>query len=60
MKKTLKVLNKKRGSELAQTVLITSIMIVIIVTLFFPQIKSLLSSSMDKMTSWFNTVLNTL
>lgn len=58
MKKKIK--NSKRGSELAQTVLITSIMIVIIVTLFFPQIKSLLSNSMDKMTVWFNTVLNSL
>lgn len=58
MKKLIK--NKKRGSELAETVLITSIMIVIIVTLFFPQIKALLSSSMDKMTVWFNTVLNSL
>lgn len=52
--------DKKRGSELAQTILITAVMVVLIATLFFPQIQSLFTNSMTKMTSWFNTVLNTL
>ncbi|MBQ8043648.1 MAG: hypothetical protein IJ272_05810 [Clostridia bacterium] len=57
------LLNKskdKRGSELAQTILITAIMVVVIVTLFFPQIQSIFSTSMSKLSGWFNTVLNTI
>lgn len=57
------LLNKakdKRGSELAQTILITAIMVVVIVTLFFPQIQSIFSTSMTKLSSWFDTVLNTI
>ena len=50
----------KRGSELAQTILITAIMVVLIATLFFPQIQSVISTTMNKMTGWFNSILNTL
>lgn len=59
LKKKEKV-NYKRGSELAQTILITAIMVVVIVTLFFPQIQSIFSNSMTKLSSWFDTVLNSL
>ena len=52
--------DKKRGSELAQTILITAVMVVIIATLFFPQIQGLFSTSMTKLTGWFNGVLNSL
>lgn len=51
-------LNSKRGSELAQTVLITAIMIALIAALFFPQIKTLFTSAMTQITSWFNTVIS--
>jgi len=51
---------EKRGSELAQTILITAIMVVVIVTLFFPQIQSIFSTSMTKLSSWFDTVLNSI
>ena len=50
-------LTKKRGSELAQTVLITAIMITIIAALFFPQIKTLFESAMSQITIWFNSIL---
>lgn len=50
----------KRGSELAQTVLITAIMVVIIATLFFPQIQAIFSTSMTKLSGWFNQILGTL
>ena len=50
-------LNRKRGSELAQTVLITAIMITIIAALFFPQIKGLFQSAMSQITTWFNSIL---
>lgn len=56
----LKKGKEKRGSELAQTILITAIMVVVIVTLFFPQIQSIFSTSMTKLSGWFDTVLNTI
>ncbi len=59
-KKLLKTLKEKRGSELAQTILITAIMVVVIVTLFFPQIQAIFSTSMTKLSGWFDTVLNTI
>lgn len=57
IKKENKDLKNKRGSELAQTVLITAIMIMIIAALFFPQIKTLFESAMTQITTWFNTIL---
>jgi len=56
----LKGVSKKRGSELAQTILITAIMVVVIATLFFPQIQSIFSTSMTKMSGWFDSILNTI
>lgn len=55
-----KRLNKKRGSELAQTILITAIMIMLIATIFFPQIQSIFTSAMAKVSSWFTTALGAL
>lgn len=55
-----KKVDKKRGSELAQTVLITAVMIMIIATIFFPQIQSIFLRSMEEVTSWFNNVLGVL
>lgn len=52
--------NKKRGSELAQTILITAIMIMLIATIFFPQIQGIFTSSMSKVSAWFNTALGAL
>ena len=59
-KKKNKKRNLKRGSELAQTVLITAIMIMLIATIFFPQIQGIFTSSMSKVSSWFNTALGAL
>ena len=55
-----KIKSNKRGSELAQTILITAVMVVLIATLFFPQIQGLMSDSMTKMSGWFNSVLSSL
>ena len=55
--KNEKSLNNKRGSELAQTVLITAIMITIIAALFFPQLKALFQTAMTHITTWFNNVM---
>lgn len=56
-RKSINTLNSKRGSELAQTVLITAIMITIIAALFFPQLKTLFDSAMTQITTWFNNVM---
>lgn len=58
--KEKKVLRKKRGSELAQTILITAIMIMLIATIFFPQIQSIFTTAMTKVSGWFNTALGAL
>ena len=59
-KELLNKAKQKRGSELAQTILITAIMVVVIVTLFFPQIQGIFSTSMSKLSGWFDTVLNSI
>ena len=59
-KSLLRKARAKRGSELAQTLLITAIMVVVIATLFFPQIQSIFATSMTKISGWFDTILNTL
>jgi len=56
-RKSINSLNNKRGSELAQTVLITAIMITIIAALFFPQLKTLFDTAMTHITTWFNNVM---
>jgi len=59
-KELINKVQEKRGSELAQTILITAIMVVVIVTLFFPQIQGIFSTSMSKLSGWFDTVLNSI
>lgn len=59
-KDLVKKSTNKRGSELAQTILITAVMVVLIVTLFFPQIQNIFSTSMAKLSGWFSNVLNTI
>lgn len=59
-KELINKVKEKRGSELAQTILITAIMVVVIVTLFFPQIQGIFSTSMTKLSGWFDTVLNSI
>jgi len=58
--KPKKKVDNKRGSELAETVLITAIMVVIVVTIFFPQIQTIFTNSIAKLSSWFDQILTTL
>ena len=63
LKTRIKQKNKienKRGSELAETVLITAIMVVVLVTIFFPQIQTIFSNSIAKLSTWFDKVLTTI
>ena len=58
MKKILKNnLNKKRGSELTQFVLITGIMAVIVVSVFFPVMKEFITESLNTLAEWFNKII---
>lgn len=60
MKKKINVskLNKKRGSELAETVLIIAISIVVVVSIFYPQIIKLFNNSMANLSNWFNAAIS--
>ena len=49
-------LKSERGAEMLQVVLISGILLVIIVTLFYPQMKNLFSSVMDTIADWFENV----
>lgn len=51
-------LSKKRGSELAETILIIAISMVLIVTLFYPQISNLVSGSLSSMNNWFTAAMS--
>lgn len=56
-KKIKKNLNKKRGSELTQFVLITGIMAVIVVSVFFPVMKEFITESLTTLAEWFNKII---
>lgn len=49
-----KLLKKQRGAEMLQVVLISGVLLVLIITLFYPQIQGLFENMMGKMTNWFN------
>ena len=51
--KILNVLKKQRGSERLQVILIAGILLVLIVTLFYPQMEKLFNSMMNTITNWF-------
>ena len=52
MKKNL--LKSQRGAEMLQIVLISGVLLVLIVTLFYPQMQNLFEGMMTKITHWFN------
>ncbi len=57
MKKLIKNLSKKlkenRGSEILQVILISGILLVLIITLFYPQMEELFKNVMETITNWF-------
>ena len=44
---------KERGSEILQVVLISGILLVLIITLFYPQMEDLFNNVMATMAEWF-------
>lgn len=50
----------KAGSATAETILVIAIFLVIIITIFYPQISGLISTTLTKISNWFNGSLNSL
>ena len=49
------ILKSQRGSEILQVILIAGVLLVIIITVFYPQMEGLFKSVMDTVTNWFKT-----
>lgn len=56
MKKIIKKLKEERGSEILQVILISGLLLVIIITLFYPQMQTLFNSMMSTISNWFESV----
>lgn len=51
--KVEKKLKEERGSEIIQVILIAGILLVLIITLFYPQMEALLNNVITTITNWF-------
>ena len=49
-------LKSKRGSEILQVILIAGILLVLVITLFYPQMSSLFDNMMKTIEDWFTNV----
>jgi hypothetical protein len=58
--KTKKGLSVKKGTALAETILLVAISLVLVVMLFYPTINSLLNSMLVNLSSWFSNSLTTI
>lgn len=48
-------LKSKRGSEILQVILIAGVLLVLIVTLFYPQMQTLFTNIVTKISTWFDS-----
>lgn len=55
MKKLKNHLKSERGSEVLQVILIAGILLVIVITVFYPQMKGLFTDVMSTISTWFKT-----
>ena len=55
-----KKLISNKGSATAETILIIAVVLVIIVTVFYPQIRSIINNTFVSISSWYSTALNNL
>lgn len=58
MKKIESLIKSNRGSEILQVILIAGILLVLVITLFYPQMKSLFTDMMDTISNWFTNVVS--
>ena len=56
LKKIKEVLKSKRGSEILQVILIAGILLVLVITLFYPQMQTLFSNMMTTISNWFTNI----
>ena len=52
--KLKKNLCSERGSEILQVILIAGILLVLVVTLFYPQMQALFNNVINKISTWFD------
>lgn len=55
MKQIKEKLKSERGSEILQVILIAGILLVIIITVFYPQMEGLFTNVMSTVSNWFKT-----
>lgn len=53
MKKLVMKLKEERGSEILQVILVAGILLVIVITVFYPQMESLFNNIMATISTWF-------
>lgn len=56
MKKIESLIKSNRGSEILQVILIAGILLVLVITLFYPQMESLFTDMMGTISNWFTNV----
>ena len=56
IKKFKKFLKSERGSEILQVILSAGILLVLVITLFYPQMQNLFNNMMTTITSWFSNI----
>lgn len=56
MKDIKNILKSNRGSEILQVILIAGILLVLVITLFYPQMQELFENMMNTISTWFTNV----
>jgi hypothetical protein len=52
----MKILQSERGSEILQVILVGGILLVLVITLFYPQMQSMFNNMMNTISAWFEDV----
>ena len=53
MKSLKQKLKSNRGSEILQVILVAGVLLVIVITVFYPQMQGLFGEVMNTITTWF-------
>ena len=53
MEEIKKILKSNRGSEILQVILVAGILLVLVITLFYPQMSTLFENMMKTISNWF-------
>lgn len=56
MKTVKKIFRSNRGSEILQVILIAGLLLVLVITLFYPQMQNLFENMMNTISNWFTNV----